>query len=47
MNTFKYSEQNGKVLFKDLEQAIISKPALKKRDTITPATKWYDSYYKH
>ena len=36
MNTFKCSEQNGKVPFKDLEQDIISKSALKKRDTVTP-----------
>ena len=28
-----------------LEQDIIFKPALKKRDTIGPKTKWHDSYY--
>ena len=28
-----------------LEQDIIFKPALKKRDTISPETKWHDSYY--
>ena len=45
MNTFKCSEKNGNVLFKNLEQDIISKPALKNRDNVTPSTKWHHSYY--